>query len=112
MLSSVERFDPQHQVWEQIPPMQTARVAVAAAAVDRRLCVAGGNNDHAVHASVERFDPEANVWSSVPAMRCPRWAAAAASIGRQLYVIGGRDADDEVLNSVECFLSKDGVWTS
>merc|ERR1712224_1086512 len=38
-------------------------------------------------------------------------AAAAAAIGRNLYAIGGRDADDEVLNTVECFLPEIQAWT-
>jgi len=110
VLNTVERYDPRQNTWEHMPAMQVARVALAAAAIDSRLCAVGGNNELAVHDSAEYLALEAGQWSPMPQMLSPRWAAAASAIGRTLYVIGGRDADDEVLSTMECFEQERNCW--
>ena len=65
-LASAERFDPQRNLWESLPPMSYERDKASAAAMGGRRYVCGGGNSHEAARSVERFDPERNQWETLP----------------------------------------------
>ena len=78
VLRSVERFDPEHNKWEALPPMISERYGAAAAAVGGRLYICGGRDFQTELNSVESFDPTRQCWEPQPLMRWARaWGAAA-----------------------------------
>ncbi|MDO8368266.1 MAG: kelch repeat-containing protein [Saprospiraceae bacterium] len=67
VFNSVDMFDMQNLEWASaVAPMHTARRAFAAAAVDKKIYVFGGNNEGGVLKSVEVFDPGNLVKASEP----------------------------------------------
>eukprot|EP00929_Paragymnodinium_shiwhaense_P012585 TRINITY_DN11994_c0_g2_i5.p1 TRINITY_DN11994_c0_g2~~TRINITY_DN11994_c0_g2_i5.p1 ORF type:complete len:417 (-),score=49.79 TRINITY_DN11994_c0_g2_i5:350-1600(-) len=69
-LANVDRFNPQRGIWEQVPPMHTARGACSAASAYGLLYVCGGSpDDVAPLGIVERFDPDKSSWEYVPTMQ-------------------------------------------
>ena len=114
-LATFYRYDSMANVWEAMAPMSTARCAPAAAVVDGKLYVMGGNgaddNDKSL-SSVERYDPEENAWEAVAPMPAARCAPAAAVVDGKLYVMGGNGADDndKSLSSVERYDPEENAW--
>ena len=91
-LSSAERFDPERNLWEVLPPMGSERWGSAAAAMGGSLYVLGGSGSGGSNAqfwgSAERFDPENNLWEALPPMGSRRGEAACAVIRWLLPVLG------------------------
>ncbi len=85
------RLDPVHLTWEQLAPMPTARLGLAAAVVGRKIYVIGGNDGNAAIGTTEEYDPAVNRWVGRPDMPTAREQMAAASAGGKIFVVGGGD---------------------
>jgi non-specific serine/threonine protein kinase len=88
---ALERYDPQSDSWEQLPPMPTARGSLGGAAVikDDGLIVVGGEEPTTVLGTVEVFDISEQAWSPAPELPTARHGAGIARIGTTVFVIGG-----------------------
>ena len=75
--------------WEQLPPLNHARAAAAAAVVGDKIVVVGGQADGKLVPQTEVFDGEG--WTDVAEIPTPREHLGAASDGRYLYAVGGRE---------------------
>ena len=51
-----------------MPEMSVARSGCEAVCIDGNVCVVGGSDGEAAHASVECYDPVANEWRTLPSM--------------------------------------------
>ena len=72
-LSSVERYDPALDAWEEVAPMAEGRDTHAVAVLDGKLYAVGGEDSESIPlSSVERYDPATNVWEPVAAMASVR----------------------------------------
>ncbi len=91
--------------WAELPPMPTARGALAAAEAGGKLYVSGGaaippgmdlpdglvgGGPSGMLATLEVFDPVSMTWSAAPPMPTPRNHHALAHAGGALFAIGGR----------------------
>ena len=74
--------------WVELPRLNHARAAAAAAVVGDKIVVIGGQADGKLVAPTEVFDGER--WSDVADLPTPREHLGAASDGRYLYAVGGR----------------------
>jgi N-acetylneuraminic acid mutarotase len=98
-------FDADAQTWSALPNMPTARGALAAVAVDKKIYVIGGATmpqgaqlpdgltpGGAVEllGTTEVFDTETNKWSVLAAMPTPRNHHSVAYVDGKIYAIGGR----------------------
>jgi N-acetylneuraminic acid mutarotase len=98
-------FDFDTQKWSALPPMPTARGALAAVAVDKKIYVSGGagiprgmqvpdgllpGGPMELYGTLEMFDTETNKWTTLAAMPTPRNHHSIAAVGGKLYAIGGR----------------------
>ena len=73
ILSSVERYDPAANAWEEVAPMAEAREAHAMAVLEGKLYAVGGQDaGYNALSSVERYDPAANAWEAVAQMAAAR----------------------------------------
>lgn len=90
-LSSVERYDPMTNKWEQIANMHQGRRALAAVALPDGIYAIGGYNGKDYISSVERFDISTGVWVQVSNLTSPKCTMSAVSSlnFQSIYVIGG-----------------------
>ncbi len=79
--------------WQERAAMPTARGGAAAAVVQGKIVVVGGEGNAAasngVFPQTEVYDPALDVWSPLSDMPAPRHGMGAAGIGNVLYVPGG-----------------------
>jgi N-acetylneuraminic acid mutarotase len=87
--SIAERYLPSKRRWERLPDMLKARGGIAAAAVDERVVVFGGEESSGTIEEVEIYDPDTRRWSPLPDLRTPRHGLGGVSRGRRVYAIEG-----------------------
>jgi N-acetylneuraminic acid mutarotase len=91
--------------WTTRSPMPTARANPAAAVLDGRIYILGGElrteSGTTILASVDVYDPAADTWTSAASMPAPRTGHTATAHGGRIYVLGGHDASGG---------GKDNVW--
>ena len=98
----------------------TARQYAAAAALDGRVYVLGGQRTDSgvtpgpATAAVEVYDPVANTWTEAPPMPTARMGLVAAVVNGRLYAIGGRTDgySTSAVGTVEEFDPATQVWRS
>jgi N-acetylneuraminic acid mutarotase len=98
-------FDLDTQTWSELPPMPTARGALAAVAVGNKIYVNGGariptgmdlpdglsgGGPVDLLATMEVFDTETGIWSTRAPMLTPRNHHGLAYADGKIYAIGGR----------------------
>ncbi len=91
-LDVLEAYNPKTDTWRRLAPMPEAQGGLAAAAMNGKLYVFGGEQfspDTKVFSSCWTYNPKSNTWQSLPDMRTPRHGLAAAAIGKKIFVVGG-----------------------
>jgi len=97
--------------WQELPSLNHARAAPAAATVGDKLVVTGGQNNKDIVAQTEVFD--GTTWTEAADMPTPREHSGAVSDGRYFYVLGGRFLGaDKNSAAVDRFDPASGEWTS
>jgi N-acetylneuraminic acid mutarotase len=102
--NTVYQYDPSRPAgsrWQQMAPMPTRRLYLAAATVDSLIYAVGGLSGQLTDlATLEVFDPASNTWATRRPMRVPRAGLAAVGVssgepgcGGYLYAIGGGWSD-------------------
>jgi N-acetylneuraminic acid mutarotase len=87
----VFRYDPSANSWAEIASSFYVHGGTPAAAViDGRIYVAGGNGGGMLGNEVEVYDPATNQWTVRAPMFCARNHTAGGVIDGRLYVAGGR----------------------
>lgn len=87
-LTVVESLDPvRDRAWREEPDLHDARGGIGAAAVDGRLCVAGGEEAAGTIASVECLDDDQ--WVRAARLAFPRHGLAVTALGGRLHVVAG-----------------------
>jgi len=91
-VASLEVFDPMTGLWSVMAPMPQAAGGLAAAAVDGKLYVVGGEQwapTKKVFAEGWVYDPAADKWDAMPDLNVPRHGLAAAAIEGRFFALGG-----------------------
>jgi N-acetylneuraminic acid mutarotase len=87
----VFRYDPGADQWTEVASSFYVHGGTPAAAViDGKIYVAGGNGGGMAGNEVESYDPVTNQWTIRASMFCARNHTAGGVIGGKLYVAGGR----------------------
>ena len=95
--------------WVELPALQHARAAAAAAVVGDKLVVTGGQNDKQLVAQTEVFDGES--WTQAADLPTPREHLAAVSDGAYVYTVGGRNLSaDQNSVAFERYDPASGNW--
>jgi len=117
-LATAERYIPEDDKWEELPPMKQVRTAVAAGAVDGKLYAVGGECETKLShegtlylTTVEFYDPIHNTWSNIAEMKHARSFTAVTVMQGKLYAIGG-ETTAHCYKSVEAYDPKTNSWTS
>lgn len=81
-------FDLQARTWTQLPDMPHARLGAAAAAVDHKIYVVGGEGPGV--GAIQVFDTVTGLWMTGAALPTPRDHLAVVAWDGLIYAIGGR----------------------
>ena len=92
----VDVYDPAADSWQQMAAMPTARSSHAAAVLDGKIYVTGGNlNGHRPGVvleysdALEAYDPVTNTWTTLASLSEYRASHASTVVNGKLYVFGG-----------------------
>lgn len=97
--------------WTTRAPLSTPRSRAAAAVIDGRLYVVGGESNLGDLDDHEVYDPLGDVWQRLPSRPVAARGAAAAPLDEQLYVAGGC-AGDAALDRVDRFDPASWTWAT
>jgi N-acetylneuraminic acid mutarotase len=103
-LDTAERFDPEANGWEELPPLPQGSGGLTATAVNGDIYAVGGgdDNDGWVTPASWAFDPEDGQWRRLPDLGVPRHGHAAAAANGRIYIFGGAPCEGYgKTNSVE-----------
>jgi hypothetical protein len=93
----------------ELPAMHHARAAGAAAVVDDKIVVSGGQANHQLVPATDVFDGVR--WTDGAPIPTPRDHLAGATDGKYLYAVGGRDLSaDKNVGAVERYDPVTNVW--
>jgi non-specific serine/threonine protein kinase len=97
--------------WVRYAPLRHPRAAAAAAVVDDKIVVTGGQADGKLVTQTE-YLPGGIEWKDGADLPTPREHLAAASDGRFLYAVGGRDlSPGSNTRALERYDIRDDRWT-
>ena len=88
-LQANEAYDPATDRWEARAPLPTARSGIAAAVLDQRIVVVGGEGTAGTFEEVEAYDPERDGWTSYAPMPTARHGLGAAVVDGRMHIIAG-----------------------
>ena len=92
-LGTHEVYNPATNSWQTAAALPTARGSIAAAVLNGKLYVIGGEATTAsgstVSNAVERYDPATNTWTVLDAMPYRAHGLGAVAVGNAIYVMGG-----------------------
>ena len=92
--NSVERHDPDTNEWEMTPGMHDSRDCCAAATLDNKIYVMGGETESFESlSSVEFYEERSNEWRHAAPMNRSRSGHSAVVLHGLLYVFGGEDCE-------------------
>jgi N-acetylneuraminic acid mutarotase len=111
-LNSVEEYDPTSNTWVTKSPMTTARWNFAAAVVNGKIYVFGGQSGLSLTPTVEEYNPTTDTWAIKASMPSARRAMAASAVNGQIYVIGGENIFNEKTNVVEEYDPVKDIWAT
>ncbi len=92
-LATHEVYNPVTNSWQMAAALPTARGSIAAAVLNGKLYIFGGEaitaSGGAVSNAVERYDPATNSWQVLEAMPYRAHGLGAVAVGNAIYVMGG-----------------------
>jgi N-acetylneuraminic acid mutarotase len=95
-----EEYDPVANRWTTRSPLPTVRSGIAAAVLDQKVFVFGGESPRGTHKEVESYDPSGNRWQRWAPMPTARHGLGVALLGRSVYVIAGGPQPGATYSSV------------
>ena len=84
-----EVYNPRNDRWQRLSPLPTARSGIAAAALQGRIFVVGGEAPSGTFHHVEAYEPKSDRWTSYARMPTPRHGLGTAVHAGRIYVISG-----------------------
>uniref|UniRef100_W5MLW6 Kelch-like ECH-associated protein 1b n=1 Tax=Lepisosteus oculatus TaxID=7918 RepID=W5MLW6_LEPOC len=109
-INFIGRYDPEKDSWQLVAPMQTRRIGVGVAVINRLLYAVGGFDGTNRLSSAECYNPERDEWKSTAPMNTVRSGAGVCALGNSIYAMGGYDGTNQ-LNTVERYDIENDRWT-
>ncbi|CAH2295448.1 kelch 22 [Pelobates cultripes] len=104
------RFDPRHNRWFQIQPMQQPRADLSVCILEGFIYAVAGRDYHDELKEVERYDPWTNRWEYVAPLKKPVHAHAGAALNGKMYITCGRRGSI-YLKDTCCYDPEKNQWT-
>ncbi len=117
ILNTVEVFDLASRKWSTAASLNVPRSQLGAAYLNGKIYAIGGYNGTSVVNTVEVYDPASNTWTVVPSLLPAKESFGTVVSGGFIYLVGGdagltgKDADANILNSVERYLPPVTLYT-
>ena len=90
-LSTLERYDPVTDRWDELPEMPLAIGSFDAVIALGHLVAVGGEEPSGVTGQVQAFDLQTEEWSELPALGVPRHGLTVVAGRTVLYALGGAE---------------------
>jgi N-acetylneuraminic acid mutarotase len=110
VVGTVEMFDAATQAWTPRTPMPTPRMHAAAAVVDGRVLVIGGERSPDIVGAVEVYDPATDSWTTAAPLGRPRTMLTAVNWLGRVVAAGGRSANWQQSREVEILDLATNSW--
>ena len=104
-----EMYNASANKWVRVANMRTKRGAPAAACLNGRVYVAGGDDGKKYLTTMEYYDADADNWVEVASMKIARNLHKLVELDSILYAIGGWNGVT-FFNSVECYDARIDSW--
>ena len=88
-LSTVQRYNPDTDLWQVVSSLSFPRSSVCAVATGSHLYAIGGNSVAGLTKIVERFEPKEKAWCLVAQTLEHRAGACGAAVSEKVFVFGG-----------------------
>jgi N-acetylneuraminic acid mutarotase len=95
-----EEYDRAANRWRARAPLPTVRSGIAAASLNGKVFVFGGESKAGTHSQTESYDPVSNHWQTWTPMPTARHGMGAAVLGQSIYVISGGPKPGATFSSV------------
>lgn len=105
------RYDPRHNSWCAIQPMQQQHADHCVCVVGEHIYTVGGRDYSRELDSVERYDPRTNSWEFVSPLKKELYAHAGAVLDGKMYVTCGRRGAS-YLRETLCYDPAGDSWTA
>ena len=110
-VSTVQRFNPDTNLWQVVAPLSSPRSSVCAVADGQYLYAIGGVGDTVKRLdTVERYDPRNNTWENLPSTLARRASAGGAAMKQKVFVFGSLSPRSTDSDSCEMYDSAARVW--
>ena len=109
-LSTVQRYNPDANVWQAVPSLSSSRSTVCAVASESHLYAIGGISGVGYVDIAERFDPKERAWSRIASTLKKRGGAGGAAANQKVFVFGGHGIE-ALLDSCEMYDPVTDVWS-
>ena len=107
-------FDTSTNDWTTATPMPTPRRDAAAAVVNGKIYLVGGQSpfDFQPLDSVEAYDPSTNTWSSAAPLPTARVGLKAVALNGNVYAVGGRGINGALVGTLDAYNPGTNGWTT
>ncbi|XP_078370448.1 kelch-like protein 11 [Oculina patagonica] len=111
-LSTVQRYNPDTNLWQVMPSLGTPRSSVCAVANENHLYTIGGKSESEPVDVVERFDPKEQAWSRISSTLEKREGAGGAAVNQKVYVFGGLSNEAPASKACEMYDPATNLWSA
>ena len=115
VVHKVHKYNPDTDLWQEVAPMNVARVGVCVVADKSSMYAIGGLSQNKVVDVVEKYDPERNSWSRVASTREKKMLCCGVLVNSKVFLFGGvKSTAPTVVTSTltEIYDPVSDVWTS
>ena len=105
--NTIERYDPETNLWETLNSANEARAGVASTVLDGKIYAIGGIS----LSSVEVYDPELDSWTFTTPLPGVVARGAAVTFENKIYLFGGHNENGSDLNQVLVFDNSNNEWS-
>ena len=110
-LSTVQKYNPDTNIWQDVSSLSSPRASVCAVADGRYLYAIGGMSETGKFVKiVERYDPTNNTWDKRCSTLAKRRHATGAAIKQKVFVFGGL-SEQSAADSCEVYDPATNIWT-
>ncbi|XP_065649807.1 kelch-like protein 2 [Hydra vulgaris] len=117
LLSSVLKFDPTYNTWEEVAPLPYQVTSLGVCIFEDQLYCVGGLSSVGSIDIVLRYSSCNNVWQRLASLNCPRGALSVVASEKYMFAIGGIrksgsgvNTQWEYLNTMEIYQRESNLW--
>ncbi len=110
-LNTVQRYNPDTNLWQGMPPLSAPRSSLCAVADESHLYAIGGSSGTNFRVA-ERFDPIAKAWSTIASTLESRVGAGGAAVNQKVFVFGGLSGGAPASKACEMYDPATNTWSA